>query len=859
MTEERRAELYDRGHLKRDWVIGERVWRHPTMRQAPDPPSAGSHPPATKAPPPHLRACTEGEEAQQGRGTKRAMGGPPPPMLAGGATLAALAALAAMWDGYRVIRPHAEEVVAVVAEEVAYATSSAIRLGTVAFATLVCAATVTALRGMRLSYSRVEVQLVNDASCVELLLTAFTYDDPELTAAATAARLQGAEVRLLIDLQKAQACKESGRILQQLLDAQIEVRTTCGCAEDGVALFVGSHNLTTASPANREFVTELRMPAADTRVATYRSWYEGMWSSFEGIQVETGAAPSRRVRGKKAPQSDAAKFAVAVQVTRLAVALIFSSGTAAFYALLYRRGKQPEGLPRDFFIGKDVAHASDELDFYARLREAVKEGGSWAAFGRMAMACPGIVRLECLGAKSHLRTKRLLLLLENLRHGFERMRLLDVKLGAETSVAGWKGKSRLNAWKNACVDQRTNSAVEGFRLEGMELPPQSLEKRILEVLQAKSTATAKYISPKVIRRFTLQRLRAADFLESWLDVSDLGAGAELHAQKAALATFKQTQLLLTAVLGLEVPQQWIGSSVALAMEVGSSRCLGPPPRVAVKVFDWGRAELNTLEDFNSLASEEKESRRRYWKQYLQALARMHWELGRLVAHRFCCPAWSVFVMELRAVTPVVLRAALLGETLSASQEVLGMGLFQMSPEGGHGEISLPLLGAVRQETLLGSLRLRIGIPVHGIGACSVEVCETFDVEVGELFGCIVTVKVIAFERPGDARMHLEAFQSGCPAPLPRGHVCSRSTSPATATQGKLVWQDHLEFYGLGEAAQAAEAEVRDCLESLGVDCTGDWLASMPPSISEPADVDEKAAAFLTCVLPSLDTAKSISQ
>ncbi|CAE7240736.1 unnamed protein product, partial [Symbiodinium microadriaticum] len=528
-------------------------------------------------------------------------------------------------------------------------------------------------------------------------------------------------------------------------------------------------------------------------------------------------------------------------------------GTAAFYALLYRRGKQPEGLPRDFFIGKDVAHASDELDFYARLREAVKEGGSWAAFGRMAMACPGIVRLECLGAKSHLRTKRLLLLLENLRHGFERMRLLDVKLGAETSVAGWKGKSRLNAWKNACVDQRTNSAVEGFRLEGMELPPQSLEKRILEVLQAKSTATAKYISPKVIRRFTLQRLRAADFLESWLDVSDLGAGAELHAQKAALATFKQTQLLLTAVLGLEVPQQWIGSSVALAMEVGSSRCLGPPPRVAVKVFDWGRAELNTLEDFNSLASEEKESRRRYWKQYLQALARMHWELGRLVAHRFCCPAWSVFVMELRAVTPVVLRAALLGETLSASQEVLGMGLFQMSPEGGHGEISLPLLGAVRQETLLGSLRLRIGIPVHGIGACSVEVCETFDVEVGELFGCIVTVKVIAFERPGDARMHLEAFQSGCPAPLPRGHVCSRSTSPATATQGKLVWQDHLEFYGLGEAAQAAEAEVRDCLESLGVDCTGDWLASMPPSISEPADVDEKAAAFLTCVLPSLDT------
>ena len=37
--------------------------------------------------------------------------------------------------------------------------------------------------------------------------------------------------------------------------------------------------------------------------------------------------------------------------------------------------------------------------------------------------------------------------------GFSRMRLLDVKLGAETSVACWKGKSRLNAWKNLFAGQ----------------------------------------------------------------------------------------------------------------------------------------------------------------------------------------------------------------------------------------------------------------------------------------------------------------------------------------------------------------------------------------------------------------------
>ena len=269
-----------------------------------------------------------------------------------------------------------------------------------------------------------------------------------------------------------------------------------------------------------------------------------------------------------------------------------------------------------------------------------------------------------MNAKTQLRTKRLLLLLENLRQGFEHMRLLDVKLGAETSVACWKGKSRLNAWKNACVDQRTNSAVEGFRLEGIELPPRSLEKRISEVLQSKSLTTTKYISPKVIRRFTLQRLRAVDFLESWLDVSHLGLGAEPHAQKAALGAFEQMRLLLSAVCALDVPQQWIGSSVALAMEVGS---FAVQPHVAVKVFDWGRAELNTASVFNALPLEERESRTRFWKQYLQSLARMYWELGRMVAHRCCCPAWSVLVLELRAFAPAVLRAALLGESLATTQ------------------------------------------------------------------------------------------------------------------------------------------------------------------------------------------------
>ena len=60
----------------------------------------------------------------------------------------------------------------------------------------------------------------------------------------------------------------------------------------------------------------------------------------------------------------------------------------------------------------------------------------------------------------------------------------------------------------------------------------------------------------------------------------------------------------------QVPQQWIGSSVALAAEVGS---FSTEPKVLVKVFDWGRAELNTQEDFQRLQAAERESRCYYWR------------------------------------------------------------------------------------------------------------------------------------------------------------------------------------------------------------------------------------------------------
>lgn len=100
------------------------------------------------------------------------------------------------------------------------------------------------------------------------------------------------------------------------------------------------------------------------------------------------------------------------------------------------------------------------MEFYAKLRWAVQTSDAWRRFGQRAMSCPGVARLECVNPKTQAtgceartssrggswflagqeRSRRAILLLENLRQGFSQMRLLDLKMGAETSVACWKGR-----------------------------------------------------------------------------------------------------------------------------------------------------------------------------------------------------------------------------------------------------------------------------------------------------------------------------------------------------------------------------------------------------------------------------------
>jgi len=89
----------------------------------------------------------------------------------------------------------------------------------------------------------------------------------------------------------------------------------------------------------------------------------------------------------------------------------------------------------------------------------------------------------------------------------------------------------------------------------------------------------------------------------------------------------------------EVPQKWIGSSVALGFD-----CATLPARsvdkaafrntVTVMIFDWGRSELNTCEKHERFSPEEQRDRTEFWRYYTGGICRLSWEAARAYQHWF---------------------------------------------------------------------------------------------------------------------------------------------------------------------------------------------------------------------------------
>lgn len=502
-----------------------------------------------------------------------------------------------------------------------------------------------------------------------------------------------------------------------------------------------------------------------------------------------------------------------------------SGGTAPFFTVNLRQGRgncsgivrfDKPGDPRDRadttpvdmrsdlsgLVGKDVGHAKGEVDFYRSLQREIDTDPRWKAFGQFTLECMGVAALPC--RKNGALEERALLVLENMRQS-EDTRMLDVKIGAETAVAHWKGKSVIGAWKNSWVDGHTNSAREGYRLESIDLPGAALRQRINVVVGGSmDTADKAFMSARAMERMFCQRLSGRDIVGAFVDMREVGPGLEYQSRTMLLKSIRALQLLIHSMADIPVPQKWIGSSLSLCTSV--EQTLEERP-VQCGVFDWGRSELTSAVEFEQLSGEEKADRLRYWRQYNKALCRFQWEMCRMYAHRCCCPTWAALVFELQTEqVKSIFRTAFFGDMrsdIAVSREPLLLKDLQ-----GGTMVSVPLVRDARGGGIAeacGTLSITVSGEgaerlASGEGLITVHVRRAADVPLGIAHeGLAVTVRVVAFEFEEDALRHVDGFCKGHAESVPQGRAFEQQTNSGTFSTEGLSWEDIVEFEGLGQS------------------------------------------------------------
>jgi len=327
-----------------------------------------------------------------------------------------------------------------------------------------------------------------------------------------------------------------------------------------------------------------------------------------------------------------------------------SGGTAPFFGL-HLRSPKPGQSPKHF-VGKDLSHSCKEHAFYEETLATLRdENSGLVPLLSYTLEFAGVVSME---VEEHFPEPtscvKDLLVMRNMRDGLCKLRLTDVKVGQITAQAGWHGKSRFHALKQAVLDGHTNSQSEGFRLEGFDGVPPVLSSMdpLLDIRLGGSKRN------KLVRkamRIMLQRFTACEMFVHFCDTHQEPADPGTDALGACLAPVEVGELALHEIvarlIGLAVacrrapvPQKWLGSSVALGFDVGflPNRVIGCEEEVRrktlVHIFDWGRSELNTLERHNELTEEERQDRVRFWQMYVGGIDRLSWEAARAYRHRF---------------------------------------------------------------------------------------------------------------------------------------------------------------------------------------------------------------------------------
>mmetsp|Transcript_2786 Transcript_2786/g.6618 ORF Transcript_2786/g.6618 Transcript_2786/m.6618 type:complete len:809 (-) Transcript_2786:4-2430(-) len=408
----------------------------------------------------------------------------------------------------------------------------------------------------------------------------------------------------------------------EVFDANmVSQNTPCGHAEVQVAELISGLTGGVPSPTQAERHNELKLPLKLNKEDTGT------------VVVQAMVVPIHKCKKAELTKVDSSLFETPVK--RLGV----SGGTAPFFKLHLKDGRSPS-----FYIGKDLSRASDEVDFYEEVQECrqTPSAASLLPLFEFTFDYAGILKVHEEGKENK---KPLdLLVLRNLHDGMTKLRLLDIKIGQKTAQAGWQGKSRAAALRQAIIDGHTNSAGEGFRLEGFDGQPETLKS--LDPLLDLGHGSEKMA--KKAMRIMLQRMHAATMLLYLVDLQDLPPPSQVQltntlsqSEMAEIVLHEMVRRLARlsiACVKCSVPQKWIGSSVALGFDVGELTKRGEEEqlreKVIVSIFDWGRSELNTLEKHADLSAADQADRHEYWQYYVGGIMRLSLEVTRAYFQRF---------------------------------------------------------------------------------------------------------------------------------------------------------------------------------------------------------------------------------
>lgn len=394
------------------------------------------------------------------------------------------------------------------------------------------------------------------------------------------------------------------------------------------------------------------------------------------VKVKDAAQSTGSLISNGAEEVDPSWFESPVQ--RLGV----SGGTAPFFALkLTELGmKETNQTSSSYFIGKDLSHAEDEKDFYDEIRQIAEYDREQTGVGLLVpfmFDYLGVLPTKTADTKEECR----LLVMQNLRNDYKTFRMLDLKMGQRTAQGGWQGKSRFRAAKQGVIDGLTNSKGEGYRLEGFDGNPQRIESMdpLMDVLAGKtgndidnvdqSSRTllwGKQVSEKDIRkakRMMFQTFTGAEIFRYFLDVhlepytNGEAFGSLLPVEAVEIVSHELVSQLVDLAVTchrLEIPQKWIGSSVALGYDAG----LFPPratsqeseqqirSKVICNVFDWGRSELLTKQRYQGMTETEQQDRHHFWENYKTGMDVLAFNATRGYFHHFTnTTAWTKVTLQ----------------------------------------------------------------------------------------------------------------------------------------------------------------------------------------------------------------------